>query len=323
MYRSTTELVILLAIFVNDGLIASSSRTYTDPILHEMNDVFQIRVDEPDTFIGLHITRNRASKSIFLNQTRYVECFFAKYGYSDIHLVHVPTDPTARLSLHMDHDKHPDAIPNSNFPFCALLGSTAFPTLRTHPNIAFAVSNVARFTHQPTPSHCTTLKKILCYLQGTKEYGISFGPSTHPHCLAAYCDANYAMDLEDRKSQSGALLKVNNGPVVWLSRKQPCIASSTTKAEYLAAHVATKELLWKRCLLNELGFLQQNPILLYSNNQPAICLVCNPEQHQHTKHIDVPYHVIREHQANREIEITYVPTQHQLADIFIKALPSA
>jgi hypothetical protein len=136
-----------------------------------------------------------------------------------------------------------------------------------------------------------------------------------------YCDADYAMDLEDRKSRNGVPLKVNNGPIAWLSRKQPCTASFTTEAEYLAAHVATKELLWERRLLNELGFPQCKPTLLYSDNQPAIRLVHNPEQHQHTKHIDVPYHVIREHQRNCEIEITYIPTQHQLADIFTKALP--
>jgi hypothetical protein len=295
VYRSTTVPLILMAIFVDDGLIASSSRAYTDPILQEMNDVFQIRIDEPDTFVGLRITKNRGLRSIFLDQTRYVEHLLAKYGYSDVHPVQVPADPTARLSLHMDHDKQPATDPASNFPFRALLGSTAFPALGTRPDIAFVVSNVARFAHQPTKSHCTALKKILCYLQGTKEYGISFRHSAHPHHLTAYCDADYAMDLEDRKSRSGALLQVNGGPVAWFSCKQPCTASSTTEAEYLAAHVATKELLWEHRLLNELGFPQENPTLLYSDNQPAIRLVHNPEQHQHTKHIDVPYHVIREH----------------------------
>jgi hypothetical protein len=209
----------------------------------------------------------------------------------------------------MDHDKHPDVVPDSSFPFRALLGSSTFPALGTRPDIAFAISNVARFAHQPTKSHYTALKKILCYLQGTKEYGISFGPSDTPHCLTVFCDADYAMDLEDWKSRSGALLKINGGPVAWLSRKQPCTASSTTEAEYLTAHVATKELLWERRLLNELGFPQRHPTLLYSDNQQAIRLVRNPEQHQHTKHIDVPYHVICEHQAARTIEITYIPTQ--------------
>jgi hypothetical protein len=246
IYRSTIAPLILLAIFVDDGLIASSSRVHTDPILQEMDDVFQVRIDKPDTFVGLRITRNRAMRTIFLDQIRYVERLLTKYGYADVHPVQVPADPTARLFLYMDHDKLPGTIPDSNFPFRALLGSTAFPALGTRPDIAFAVNNVARFAHQPTKSHCTALKKILCYLKGTKEYGISFGPSSNPHCLVAYCDVDYAMDLEDRKSRSSALLKINNGPVAWLSHKQPCTASSTTEAEYPTAHVATKELLWER-----------------------------------------------------------------------------
>jgi hypothetical protein len=127
------------------------------------------------------------------------------------------------------------------------------------------------------------------------------------------------MDLEDRESCIGALLKLNNGPVAWLSRKQPCTASSTTEAEYLATHVATKKLLWEHWLLQQFGHLQRHPTALYFDNQPAICLVQNPEQHQQIKHINVSYHIIREHQANGDIEITYLPTKQQLANIFTKA----
>jgi hypothetical protein len=319
VYKSTTQPTILLAIFVDDGLIASTGYMYTDPILQEMDDVFKVRVDEPDTFVGLRISRNRAQRSIFIDQTRYVERLLSKYGYSEAHPVQVPADPNLRLSLYMDHD--PIDAQTSIFPYKELLGSVAFSALGTRPDIAFAVSNCARFSHKPTKSHCTALKKIACYLKGTKEYGISFSPSSFPHRLDVYCDVDFAMELEDRKSRSGALLKLNNGPVAWLSRKQPCTASSTTEAEYLAAHVATKELLWERRLLQELGHPQRNPTVLYSDNQPAIRLVRNPEQHQQTKHIDVPYHVIREHQANGDIAITYLPTKQQLADIFTKALP--
>jgi hypothetical protein len=144
-------------------------------------------------------------------------------------------------------------------------------------------------------------------VKGTKEFGISFSPSSNPNHLTVYCDADYAMDLEDRKSRSGALFMLNNGLVAWLSHKQPYTASSTTEAEYLAAHVATKELLWEHRLLHELGYPQPNPTPLFSNNQSAI-LVRNPEQYQKTKHIDVPFHVIREHQVNRHIDITYLST---------------
>jgi hypothetical protein len=106
-----------------------------------------------------------------------------------------------------------------------------------HPDIAFAISNVACFAHRPTASHCSALKKIVAYLKGTKEFGISFQPSSNPNFLTAYCNADYAMDLENHKSRSGALFMLKSGPVAWLSRKKPCTASSIIEAKYLAAHV--------------------------------------------------------------------------------------
>ena len=131
VYRSTTKPLILLAIFVDDGLIASLSRSFTNPILQKMNNVFQVCIDEPDTFVGLHITRNQAQRTLFLNQTRYVERLLDKYGYVDVHHVQLAANPTAHLSLYMDHDKLLDVAPESIFPFRALLGNTAFPTLGT------------------------------------------------------------------------------------------------------------------------------------------------------------------------------------------------
>lgn len=160
----------------------------------------------------------------------------------------------------------------------------------------------------------------MCYLKATKEYGISFCSSASPHTLQAYCDADYGQDFEDRKSRSGVVLTINNGPIAWLSRKQACTASSTTEAEYLAAHIAIKEILWNRRLLAGLGYPQRNPTPLLSDNQSAIRLILNPEYHQKTKHIDIQYHVIREHQSNGDILVSYVPTKDQTSDIFTKAL---
>jgi muramidase (phage lysozyme) len=318
LYKTTTAPVILLAIFVDDGLIASSNRADFNPILTEMDDVFKVRIDEPDTFVGLRITRNCHLRSIFLDQTRYVERLLNKYGYTDAHPAQIPADPNVRLSLHMDTDTVTETA--SNFPYKNLLGSTTFAALETRPDIAFAISSVSRFSHKPIASHRSALKKIFSHLKGTKEFGISFSPSPNHNCLTVYYNADYAMDLEDRKSRSGVLLVLNNGPIAWFFRKQPCTASSTTEAEYLAAHVATKELLWERRLLEALGYPQRNPTPLFSNNQPAIRLVRNPEQHQKTKHINVPFHVIREHQANHDLNFSYISTHQQLADIFTKAL---
>lgn len=306
LYVSATTPVILLAIFVDDGLMASQNTSSMPSILDEMDDVLKVRRNEPDTFVRLHITRNRAMRSIFLYQTQYVERLLQKFGYTDLHPVQVPADPNSKLSIAVDHDKATSS--SLTFPYKQLLGSVAFSALDTRPDIAFAISSCARFNHCYTQTHCTALKKVLCYLKSTKEYGISFSPSDNVHLLQAYCDADYGHDLDDRKSQSGVVLILNHGPIAWLSRKQPCTASSTTEAKYLGAHVVTKEIIWTRRLLDGLGHLQRGPTPLFSDNQSAIRLIKNPEYHQKTKHIDIQYHVIREHQANGDITVSYVPT---------------
>jgi hypothetical protein len=110
-----------------------------------MDDIFKVWIDEPDTFVGLRISRNRPQRSIFLDQTCYIERLLKKYGYSDVHPIQVHADPNLRLSLHMDND--PSNAPVSTFPYKVLLSSVTFAALGTRPDIAFAVSNCTRFSH--------------------------------------------------------------------------------------------------------------------------------------------------------------------------------
>jgi len=123
----------------------------------------------------------------------------------------------------------------------------------------------------------------------------------------AYCDADYAeLDIDDRKSRFGYILMLNGGSVSWGSRKQPCIATSTTEAEYIATNVATQEIIWLCRLLHDLRYFQTGPTILYNDNQAAIHLIRNPEFHQRTMHIDVKLHKIREAEAQEKIHIYHL-----------------
>lgn len=99
------------------------------------------------------------------------------------------------------------------------------------------------------------------------------------------------------------------------------MATSTTESEYIAAGSTTKDIIWHRRLLSNLRFEQPQATRLFSDNQSAIRLVHNPEFHRRTKHIDIVFHFIREHQRMGDIDIQYIPTFDQLADLFTKALP--
>ena len=160
---------------------------------------------------------------------------------------------------------------NPIFPYQEIVGSLLYLATHSRPDIAYEVSTVAQYASNYREIHCTAAKRILRYLRGTSDLGLCFSSDSKPNqSLIAYADADYAGDLNDRKSRSGSVLIVNNGPVAWLSRKQLCTAGSTTESEYVAASLTSKEVVWTRRLLADFGYQQKHPTPLFSNNQSAI-----------------------------------------------------
>lgn len=140
--------------------------------------------------------------------------------------------------------------------------------------------------------------------------------------MVGYTDADYAGCLDFRRSTSGFVFLHLGCAIDWGSRRQQCTALSTTEAEYIASSDASKEAIWLQRLLSEIDSLPVGHVRLLCDNQSAIRLIHNPANHQRTKHIDVRYHFIQEKHVNGDIVIDYVPTIHQLADIFTKSLPT-
>ena len=206
------------------------------------------------------------------------------------------------------------------FPYREAIGSLLYLALVTRADISFAVGQAARFVENFDSTHCKAVRQIISYLQGTRNYGICFDGS-NPSSIIGYTDADYAGCLDNRRSTTGNVFMLNGGPIAWCSRRQPCVATSTTEAEYIAASDTSKETVWIRRILPDLQQRHRGPITILCDNQSAIQLAKNPDQRQKTKHIDVRFHYIREQQERGEIDLKYVQTSSQLADIFTKPLP--
>ena len=207
----------------------------------------------------------------------------------------------------------------SPFPYKEAIGSLIYLMMCTRPDITYAVGQAARFSQNPEKAHWSAVKRILSYLSGTLNHGILFSSKGRAHY--GFTDADYAGCLDSRKSTSGFLFLHLGGAVAWGSHRQTCTATSTTEAEYIAASDATKEAIWLRRLLIQIDSFPTNPVRLMCDNQSSIRLVHNPVHHNRTKHIQIRFHFIREKQEKGEIDIVYVTTTHQLADIFTKPLP--
>ncbi|GJV41262.1 hypothetical protein Tco_1419702 [Tanacetum coccineum] len=138
--------------------------------------------------------------------------------------------------------------------------------------------------------------------------------SSRPDIVQAVC---YCARYQARPTEKHLL---GDKLVSWMSKKQDCTAMSSAEAEYVALSASCAQVMWMRTQLKDYGF-NYNKIPLYCDSQSAIAISCNPVQHSRTKHIHTRYHFIKEQVENGIIELYFVRTEYQLADMFTKALP--
>lgn len=153
------------------------------------------------------------------------------------------------------------------------------------------------------------------YLQGTKSLSLTYGGDCELK-LVGYTDSDWGGDKETRRSTSGYVFTLAGAPISWTSRRQNTVALSSTEAEYIAAAEATKEAVWIARFLEELKISCDVylPVQLYCDNQGAIALSKNPEDHKRTKHIDIRHHYVREKQEDGTIIIHFLLTTEMIAD---------
>nr|GEY66377.1 copia protein [Tanacetum cinerariifolium] len=173
---------------------------------------------------------------------------------------------------------------------------------------------------KPTEKHHKEVKRIFRYLRGTFNTGLWYTKDSGFE-LTGFLDADYARCKDTFKSTSGGAQFLGEKLVSWSLKKQDCMALSTAEAEYVSLSACCAQVLWMRTQLTDYGFYF-NKIPIYCDLKSAIAISCNPVQHSRTKHIAVRYHFIKEHVEKGTIELYFVKTDYQLADIFTKVLPT-
>jgi hypothetical protein len=219
----------------------------------------------------------------------------------------------------------------------------------SRPDIAYAVHQCARFTHVPRQSHAVAVKRILRYLNSTKDKGMTLRPN-YNLTIDCFVDADFAglWKAEDDqnplcvKSRTGFLITFMGCPLHWMSKLQSQIALSTMEAEYIALSQAMREVIGFREILKEIysqvlnkkeefeslsfqaisktfGSIPSSTV--YEDNEACLKFATVPKMSPRTKHIAIPYHFFRSKVSNGEIKILPVRTDNQLADQFTKGLP--
>ncbi|GJX04026.1 retrovirus-related pol polyprotein from transposon TNT 1-94 [Tanacetum coccineum] len=168
--------------------------------------------------------------------------------------------------------------------------------------------NQAKYAQEILKKHGMTSCDSIGTLMATKHLDADLSDSDHAGCL------------DSRKSTSGGIQFLGGDKLVsWSSKKQDCTSMSSAEVEYVSLSACCAQVLWLRTQLTDYGF-HFDKIPMYCDSKAAIAISCNPVQHSRTKHIDVRYHFIKEQVEKGIVELFFVGTEYQLADLFTKAL---
>lgn len=304
--------IIMLVIYVDDGMIVGNNLADIDKVIAHMEKHFEVKMVNAGCFLGIEIDQ-LDDGSIFIHQNGYAKRVLERFNMKDCNAVAIPGDPNQKMSKFADE-------PDAEFPYRQAIGSLMYLATCTRPDICHAIGVASRFMEHPKEVHVNAVKRILKYVKGTPDYGILY-ESENSIQLNGFSDSDYAGNIDTRKSTTGYVFLFNTGIISWCSKSQKCVTLSTTEAEYVAGAEATKEMVWLKRLLSELLPNQDIETTLYMDNQAAIRLVKNPEFHKRTKHIDVDYHYIREKYNEGRFSLEYIASERQLADGLTKPLP--
>src|SRR5271154_1077835 len=261
---------LLVLVYVDDMTVASGNMAGIAKIKADLRKIFDITdLGVLGHILGIQINRDRTIRTTRLNQTAYIQELLRRHGMQDcapvstplaikekLSTAQSPTNPTEKAA-YADHAK------DLNYAEC--LGGILYVT-QTRPDIQHAVGICAQFTTNPGKPHLEALKRILRYLKGTAHFGLTLGNKGDQLDLVGWTDSDWAQDTDTRRSIGGFVFDVAGGSVSWSSKKQPTVALSTTEAEYMAASAATKEAIWLRILLEDLGFPQTEATTIRADN---------------------------------------------------------
>ena len=302
--------LILVQVYVDDIIFGSTNDDLCKRFAKLMQSRYEMSMmGELSFFLGLQVYQKQSG--IFICQSKYIKDLLKKYQMEDSSTAKTPMPTATKL----DKDETGKKVDITGYR--GMIGSLLYLTA-SRPDIMFATCLCARFQSDPKESHLIAVKRIFRYLKGTPNLGIWY-PKDTGFDLIGYTDSDFAGCKIDRKSTSGSCQFLGRRLVSWYSKKQHSVSTSTAEAEYIAAGSCCAQILWMRNQLRDYGLLLTK-IPIFCDNTSAIAISNNPVQHSRTKHIDIRYHFIREHVMNGTVELHFVPTEDQIADIFTKPL---
>jgi hypothetical protein len=223
-----------IIVYVDDVILAADDPKKLKVIEKALVAKYQMKTEPLNWFLGVHITTQ--PNGLSLNQADYAKAILERASMANCAPTRTPDRVGLKLTKQMSPATKEEKDAMANVPYKQIVGALIYLCTWTRPDIAAALSEVCRFMANPGRQHWTAVKRILRYLKGTLDYGISF--SGKYDGLVGYADSDWGNNTDSRKSRTGYMF-FTNGPISWESRLQSTVALSTVEAEYLALAAAS------------------------------------------------------------------------------------
>jgi hypothetical protein len=309
----------MLVIYVDDLLVAAATEEDLEQVLNWMGERFKLRrMGVPQYFLGMDVRYNRNRGQLQLSQRTYIGALMERYGEYAVLPRSMPMQTGVILT------KEQGELQPTQKPYSSLVGALLFLAVSTRPDISFAVGILSKFLKCPGEQHWEAAVGVLSYLNGTRERGVVVGNFgfREQGKLIGFADADWANDQDDRKSVSGGALFLGGGIVLWHSRKQQMVCTSTAEAEIHAVlemvyAVKSVAALVEEIFLQFFGESVSTPVL-FSDNQPGLDAISS--NRGRTKHYDIKIKFIAERVEQNELVLRKISTSLNVADVFTKAV---
>jgi hypothetical protein len=294
--RKEDSVFTIIGVYVDDIPIASNSSIHMKKAINQLKEKFPVKdLGSLEYFLGIKVTRNRVDGTLTLSQRKLLHAILLKYEMADCKPIHTPMIVACKLSMNDCPSTPTEEEFMATLPYRQILGSIRYLVSCTRPDLSYCAGFLSRFMHNPGIAHWQPLKRVLRYLQYTKDTGITYHNfqlqnSSHRNGylqapLCGWSDSDWGGDIDTSRSTSGMVFLFAGGAISWRSKRQDSVALSSTEAEYIAAALTSKEGLWIKTICEELDIFKLSEVKIYCDNQSCIKLAENPKITDQNKHI--------------------------------------
>ncbi|GJT65997.1 ribonuclease H-like domain, reverse transcriptase, RNA-dependent DNA polymerase [Tanacetum coccineum] len=310
--RTERDSILLVGVYVDDLIITGTPKREIDKFKDQMKEIFEMSdLGLLAYYLGIEVTQSGGDISI--KQSAYARKILKEAGMLESNETIIPMDPGTRLT------KTAEGTMVNSTEYRSLIGCLRY-LLHTRPDLSYSVGLLSRFMQEPKEQHMKAIKKVLRYVKGTKDYGITY-KHNGGNKIYGYSDNSYGVNTQEGKGTTGIIFYYGESPISWSTQKQVTVALSSCESEFIVATVAATQALWLKRLLSRLTHSDEEKITILVDNKSAITLMKNRVFHRRSKHIDTKYHFIREFVERDDIQVEFVSGDYQKADKLTKALP--